>query len=81
MDIFSDAKADWLRMREGFELMLKRYPNSDYLLNGYAYMACRAEDSERFRGLNARLKNRLSSTAWSERYSPEKCGKKYPSDN
>jgi membrane associated rhomboid family serine protease len=77
VDIFTDSMANWRRMSEGFDLMLKRYPDSDYLMNGYAYMACRAGDSDKYHALNARLKGRLSSTAWSARYSPEGCGKKY----
>ena len=77
VDIFTDSSASWPRMSEGFDLMLKQYPHSDYLMNVYAYMACRAGDSERFRALNAKLKDRLSSTAWSAPYSPEGCDKKF----
>jgi membrane associated rhomboid family serine protease len=77
VDIFTDSRASWPRMSEGFDLMLKQYPHSDYLMNVYAYMACRAGDSERFHALNAKLKDRLSSTAWSARYSPEGCDKKF----
>ena len=77
IDIFTDSRASWPRMSEGFDLMLKQYPHSDYLMNVYAYMACRAGDSERFHALNAKLKDRLSSTAWSARYSPEGCDKKF----
>jgi hypothetical protein len=74
-------RRQWLHGRgflgEGFDLMRKQYPNSDYLINIYAYMARRAGDSERFHALNAKLKDRLSSTAWSARYSPEECDKKF----
>jgi hypothetical protein len=77
IDIFTESRASWPRISEGFDLMLKQYPNSDYLINIYAYMACRAGDSERFHALNAKLKDRLSSTAWSARYSPEECDKKF----
>jgi len=77
VDIFTDSMASWPRMSDGFDLMLKQYPHSDYLMNGYAYMACRAGDSETYHALSARLKDRLSSTAWSARYSPEGCDKKF----
>lgn len=77
VDIFTEGMASWPRMSGGFDLMLKQYPNSDYLMNGYAYMACRAGDLEKYHGLVAKLKDRLSSTAWSERYSPEGCDKKF----
>ena len=73
----TDSSASWPRMSEGFDLMLKQYPHSDYLMNVYAYMACRAGEPERFHALNAKLKDRLSSTAWSARYSPEGCDKKF----
>jgi membrane associated rhomboid family serine protease len=77
VDIFTDGLASWPRMSEGFDLLLKQYPDSDYLMNGYAYMACRAGDSEKYHTLKVRLRDRLSSTAWSTRYSPEGCDKKY----
>lgn len=77
VDVFKDTMADWSRVSEGFDLLLKQYPNSDYLLNGYAYMACRAGDSAKYHTLRANLKDRLSSTAWSTSYSPEECDKKY----
>jgi len=59
----TDSMANWPRISEGFDLMLKQYPDSGYLMNGYAHMACRAEDSEKYQALNAKLKDRLSSTA------------------
>jgi hypothetical protein len=77
VDIFTEGMANWPRMSEGFEFRLKKYPESDYLMNGYAYMACRAGDSERYQALNAKLKDRLSSTAWSAHYSPGECEKKF----
>ena len=77
VDIFTDSMANWPRMSEGFDLMLKQYPDSDYLMSGYGYMACRAGDSEKYHALNAKLRDRLSSTAWSARYSPEECAKKF----
>jgi hypothetical protein len=80
VDIFTDGKADWARMSEGFDLMLRQYPDSDYLINGYAYMACRAGDSGEYHALKARLSNRLSSIAWSDGHSPAECDKKYTSD-
>jgi membrane associated rhomboid family serine protease len=77
VDLFTDGWADWARMSEGFDLMVKQYPGSDYLINGYAYMACRAGDFDRYRALKVKLTARLSSTAWSERFSPAECDKKY----
>ena len=48
IDIFTDGMANWPRMSEGFDLLLKQYPDSDYLMNGHAYMACRAGDSDKY---------------------------------
>jgi hypothetical protein len=76
-DFLTDSMADWSRIDEGFELLLKQYPGSDYLLNGFAYMACRAKDSNEYHALKLKLNNRLSTTAWSGHYSPEECDKKY----
>jgi membrane associated rhomboid family serine protease len=77
IDIFTDGMADWRRMSDGFAALLKGYPDSDYLLNGYAYMACRAGDSQKYQALKPQLRYRLSSTAWSDRYSVAECDKKY----
>ncbi len=77
VDIFTDGMANWPRMSEGFDLLLKQYPDSDYLMNGYADMACRAGDAGKYHSFSTKLKGRQSSTAWSARYSPEGCDKKY----
>ena len=77
VDLFADSKAEWARMIGGFDLLIKRYPDSDYLLSGYAYMACRAHDAATFHALETPVRNKLSSTAWTDAYSFAACEKQF----
>jgi hypothetical protein len=42
--LFEDSHADWSKMKQGFEDILARYPDSSIYLNEYAYTACLAKD-------------------------------------
>jgi len=75
VDIFTESMVSWPRVAGGFDLLLKEYPGSDYLLNGYAYMACRAKDAAKYHELRAKLNSHYSSTAWSPSFTPEACDK------
>jgi hypothetical protein len=43
-DFFAESLVDWRRLRAGFELMMKQYPNSSWNQANFAAFACRAED-------------------------------------
>jgi hypothetical protein len=76
LDLFADTPAFWSGMRTGYMGLLKRYPNSDAVLNSFANFACRATDKvtyNRWRGVAGK---RLSSASWSTKYSIEACDKK-----
>jgi rhomboid protease GluP len=70
-----DGPVDWERMREGLRQLQARYPESDFVLNQFAYLACRQGDTATYTMLRERMGERPSSTAWSEVWSPAACDK------
>jgi hypothetical protein len=68
-----DGPADWGRMRAGLQQLQARYPESDFILNQFAYLACRQGDAATYTMLRERMVERPSSTAWSEVWSPAAC--------
>jgi membrane associated rhomboid family serine protease len=73
VDLFADTKAFWSGMKTGFEGLVKRHPASDYTINRFANIACRANDAEQYRALRKIVNQRFSSVAWTEKYSLDSC--------
>jgi hypothetical protein len=78
-DLFLDTVAEWPKMKQGYEDMLGRYPESDWLRNLYAGIACRAKDVELYRALTAELGDRVLPEAWTDKYSIESCNERVSS--
>jgi rhomboid protease GluP len=76
IDIFVDAQAHWYQMREGFRRLRQRYPRSDVLLNGFAKLACMADDRETYAELRPQLIGHPSVTAWSKKLTLAACDAK-----
>jgi hypothetical protein len=76
LNLFADTPAFWSGMRTGYLGLVKRYPNSDAVLNSFANFACRADDKVTYNRLRGAVGKRLSSTSWSTKYSIESCDKK-----
>jgi membrane associated rhomboid family serine protease len=76
LNLFADTPAFWSGMNTGYLGLLKRYPKSDAVLNSFANFACRADDKVTYNRLRGVVGTRLSSTAWSTKYSIEACDKK-----
>ena len=81
LDLFADSKAYWSAMRTGYLGLVKRYPKSDFVLNSFANFACRADDRDGYRELRRQIGRRISSTAWTDKYSLESCDKKLSTVN
>jgi membrane associated rhomboid family serine protease len=79
IDFFRETRAFWSGIRVGYLGLLKRYPKSDAVLNDFAYMACRADDGVTYNQLRRAIGKRLSSSAWTPKYSIEACDKKLAS--
>jgi rhomboid protease GluP len=72
-DIFRDGRASWTGMRSGYLGLIKRYPNSDFILNSFANFACRAADMDEYSRLQNTVKRRFSSTAWTGKFTFDAC--------
>lgn len=72
-NIFTDTHADWVRMKSGFKLLLKKHPESDVILNSYLYFACIAEDRTTYRSLRPGIEGRVSATAWTHKTTLRSC--------
>ena len=75
-DLFQESRATWSDVRKGFEDMRRVFPQSDYIVNGYAYMACRARDAASYASLRQVLTARFSASAWTAKYSKTDCDAK-----
>lgn len=71
-DVF-EGNVDWDRIRAGFEQLQQQHAASDFLLNEFAYMACRGGDARTYAKLSGLARQRISSTAWSAGFSLESC--------
>lgn len=60
--VFSETRVNWSRMKNGFEEIVKRYPN-EWNLNSFAYYACQARDRDSVKALFAKI-NRTFMDAW-----------------
>ena len=73
VDIFRDMRASWPRMKEGFESLLKDYPNSRWNKSNYASFACVAGDIRTYARLRADLGNKIYATAFPSNTSTDVC--------
>jgi membrane associated rhomboid family serine protease len=73
VDLFVETIAKWPKMKEGYEDILIRYPDSDWLRNMYAGMACRAKDGETYSAIMSELSDRVLPEAWQGKYSVKMC--------
>lgn len=76
-NVFVDGNADWARVADGFELLRRRYPRSDAIVNDYARLACSAKDEAKYRALRPLIGARPSSTSWTEKLSIEICDSRF----
>lgn len=59
---------DYQRAMHGFETLLIEYPDSDYLLNAMAYLACINEDRERAAAIFEDIGDDYDLTFWDDEY-------------
>jgi membrane associated rhomboid family serine protease len=76
--LFGGPLAVWSTMREGFMELLREHPNSDFILNAYAKFACMADDAVSYGAVRPKLRDRLSSVAWSDKVSLKDCDERFP---
>jgi hypothetical protein len=64
--LFESTKADWNRMKKGFEDIVRHYPDP-WNLNNYAWYACLARDRETTRQLFQRIGSEVDTRLWPDR--------------
>ncbi|WP_288378974.1 DUF4034 domain-containing protein [uncultured Massilia sp.] len=64
--LFENSHADWNKMKQGYEDMFARYPNSPTRLNRYAYMACLAKDKPTFLKVYGQVGTKIVLKEWGE---------------
>jgi hypothetical protein len=74
-DFYTDGKMRWPEVQEGFDQLLEQFPHSDALLNDYAYLACREDDSAVYRLLRKRMEGHVASGVWTREYTLARCDK------
>lgn len=62
-DLFSATRANWPKMKAGFEDILRQYPDV-WNLNNYAWFACQAKDGKKLKELFGRLGANLNTSLW-----------------
>ena len=72
-NLFDESRADWPRMKKGFEDLLSRYPDSKWNLNNFASFACRARDGVTFARLIEAIGPWVHPRAWRSNYSYDSC--------
>jgi rhomboid protease GluP len=72
-DIYANVGADWPTIERGFRALLDRHPDSDFLLNTFANLACRRGDAAVYRSLREALEARRSAAAWRGDVQVETC--------
>jgi hypothetical protein len=60
---FPESRANWPTMKRGFEIMIRKYPDSRNV-NGLAMYACAAGDGSTFADAMRRLGKNLNPEAW-----------------
>jgi hypothetical protein len=58
--VFDDMGASWHRMKEGFEALIKSFPDSVWIRANYASFACRAGDAASYSRLRTELGNNIN---------------------
>ncbi|MCW5649447.1 MAG: hypothetical protein KIS62_06870 [Ramlibacter sp.] len=71
-NIFHESRIEWKRMRDGFDDVVKRYPDS-WNFNAYARFACQARDRGTAKRLFARIGTQVEQRAWKSRIEFNRC--------
>lgn len=75
-DLFQDSPVSWIKMRESFQDLVKRYPSADNL-NEFAAFACRAGDKDTFLRIRIQIQGRVVPNKWPGNYSMDLCDHRF----
>lgn len=71
-----DNLADWPTLKQGFEDLLRHYPNDLWNRNKYAALACRASDKAAYARLRRSLGKHVYEELWHSSWTPEVCDRR-----
>jgi hypothetical protein len=75
--LFKSTRASWPQMKNGFEDLMSRHPNSKWNLNNFAKFACMAGDKKTFLTIRRQVGNDVMDDAWSQKLSLDLCDTKF----
>ncbi|MDL5055520.1 DUF4034 domain-containing protein [Oscillatoria laete-virens NRMC-F 0139] len=61
---FTHTDFKWKLLKEAYEDSLKKYPDSNLILNGYAFMACIADDHKKAKELLLKIEGKYEDRIW-----------------
>ncbi len=70
--LFEDSKVNWPRLRDGFDDVVARYPDS-WNLSNYAKFACLAGDKAKAQALFQRMGDNVANQAWGSARDRDEC--------
>ena len=76
VDILRESLVSWVKMRESFEDLVKRYPSANNL-NKFAAFACRAGDKDAFLSVRPRIQSHIVLAMWPSNYSIDLCDHRF----
>lgn len=75
--LFKTTKAQWPKMKAGFQDLMAKNPDSRWNLNNFAEFACEAGDSATYRALRKQIGKDILPNAWRRGYVMEVCDAKF----
>jgi len=75
--LFKSTKAQWPKMKAGFEDLMMKNPDSLWNLNNYAEFSCEAGDGATFRMLRKKMDKQVVAEAWNRGYPLDVCEAKF----
>ena len=63
-NILEGAKISWPRAKKGYEIIMRRYPDSLNMMSSYARVACKAQDWQVARRLFDKIGDRVTLVIW-----------------
>jgi hypothetical protein len=76
-NFLKDTLVSWPKMKQGFEDLMSRHPNSKWNLNNFAKFACMANDKDTFLALRNKIGKDVVDAAWPQNTSLDLCETKF----
>lgn len=74
--LFENGDVSWIKLRDAFEDLVKRYPSIENL-NKFAAFSCQAGDKDTFLKIRPKIINRILPNMWPGNYSYDLCDRRF----